>query len=699
MELPDDLDLARGSPSAIASSPGTKPGPAGSPEMHACPICNECFADTEALIKHVDACLGSPAPRPPPMNPDLAHWLEHTGQALDRILAGSISVGQLAQLERIFGEQLQEVRMMQIEREQTPVARSPGSRLREDEQFARQLAAEFDAASEQEKELRESEEQAAFEALVASELSCVACNQLQEREVDVRVLGGCEHRVCRGCVTATIMHHLDCGGTGPIQCPLPGCSSVLAQADARALSSSELFERHTRFTLECAIEATAELVKCPKCTTVVEVLVQAPEHMPDSPVHTMATGRGLDGARVSKEAQMHAERHRFRCRSCDTIFCSCCGRVPYHIGFSCDTFAQWNAARKCVYCQGVWGSPSEPLNPEHNLGQLKAALHKKHTLDCKDWGMPKQGVLMRANHLLEHVCAQPDCRANASIGCLKPLGCGHLCGGVLQEESCLPCMEPECAGLHGNTRDDFCNVCWVADLGSAPCVLLGCGHTFHAECIRGQVQQGYSGARISFGHLGCPLCKKTIQHPWLASLMAPGLALYQAVKDKATKRLEFEKLADDPQIASHFGGDPVQFALKKFAYYSCHKCGEPYFGGHRNCEELEEDREFDPAELVCSRCSAVGGSGAECSEHGAEYIEWKCKFCCSIASWFCWGNTHFCDDCHKKQGTPAAMTKKKKADLPVCAGASCCPLKVEHPPSGTEFCLGCAICRNNTQTW
>ena len=38
-----------------------------------------------------------------------------------------------------------------------------------------------------------------------------------------------------------------------------------------------------------------------------------------------------------------------------------------------------------------------------------------------------------------------------------------------------------------------------------------------------------------------------------------------------------------------------------------------------------------------------------CPKHGTEAIEWKCKFCCSVASWFCWGTTHFCDDCHRKQ--------------------------------------------------
>ena len=82
-----------------------------------------------------------------------------------------------------------------------------------------------------------------------------------------------------------------------------------------------------------------------------------------------------------------------------------------------------------------------------------------------------------------------------------------------------------------------------------------------------------------------------------------------------------------------------------------------------------------------------------CPKHGTEAIEWKCKFCCSVASWFCWGTTHFCDDCHRKQGTPESMSRKALKDLPQCTPATC-PLKVAHPKNGTEFVLGCEICRS-----
>jgi hypothetical protein len=41
------------------------------------------------------------------------------------------------------------------------------------------------------------------------------------------------------------------------------------------------------------------------------------------------------------------------------------------------------------------------------------------------------------------------------------------------------------------------------------------------------------------------------------------------------------------------------------------------------------------------------------------------------------------------------LTKKKREDLPKCDGKRKCPLGIDHPPNGTEFALGCALCRRN----
>ena len=93
------------------------------------------------------------------------------------------------------------------------------------------------------------------------------------------------------------------------------------------------------------------------------------------------------------------------------------------------------------------------------------------------------------------------------------------------------------------------------------------------------------------------------------------------------------------------------WSLYKLAYYQCYKCKVPYFGGMKDCIAAQAaSQEFKPEELVCAKCSslALGLGDTNCKKHGLDFIEFKCKFCCSISQWFCWGNTHFCEPCHKR---------------------------------------------------
>jgi len=237
-------------------------------------------------------------------------------------------------------------------------------------------------------------------------------------------------------------------------------------------------------------------------------------------------------------------------------------------------------------------------------------------------------------------------------------------------------------------NSDFCNICWVEDLGSAPCIQLDCGHIFHHSCATSKISNGWSGARISFGFLDCALCKKQMSHPALASDLKPLLQLYEQVKAKAIQRLQFLKLDKSKEITnaqSPYFNAPEKYALYHFSYFTCFKCKNPYFGGERACEG-NQMMEFDPKELVCGGCSDSTGKD-DCQKHGKDYIEYKCKFCCNVAIWFCWGNTHFCDECHKKASTIAKVPKK---DLPKC---SC---KLKHPPNGEEFSLGCGLCTSDS---
>ena len=137
--------------------------------------------------------------------------------------------------------------------------------------------------------------------------------------------------------------------------------------------------------------------------------------------------------------------------------------------------------------------------------------------------------------------------------------------------------------------------------------------------------------------------------------------------------------------------------MHKLSYYMCFKCQVPYFGGMKDCEAGQNDyNNFKKEELVCGKCAAVcvGGGSKTCNKHGTDFIEFKCKFCCSIAQWFCWGTTHFCDPCHKKQCSGDYVSRKSRDQLPKCPGGKKCPIGGNHPPNGEEYALGCSVCRN-----
>lgn len=201
-----------------------------------------------------------------------------------------------------------------------------------------------------------------------------------------------------------------------------------------------------------------------------------------------------------------------------------------------------------------------------------------------------------------------------------------------------------------------------------------------------------------------------MDHPAVAADLAPWLALWDTVSGKARAQLRREKdlkAADALQPDGAYDGRPVEFALSKMMFYNCARCKQVYYGGLRQCgggaAQAGADGAIAPPppmgadgrpawkadELVCGGCSAeLSGVAASCPRHGGTAIEWRCKFCCSTATWFCFGNTHFCDPCHRQ----VVNTRKLPAVKP-CPGASCA-LATPHPTPGSECCLGCALCKN-----
>ncbi|XP_045784545.1 E3 ubiquitin-protein ligase MYCBP2 [Maniola jurtina] len=298
-----------------------------------------------------------------------------------------------------------------------------------------------------------------------------------------------------------------------------------------------------------------------------------------------------------------------------------------------------------------------------------------------------------------NVCADQQCQEHGREACSRVLGCGHPCGGVRGERSCLPCLFG-CAGAESlrQDADDMCMVCFTDPLQAAPAIQLSCGHVFHLHCCKKVLANKWVGPRITFSFAQCPICKEDMVHWTLEELLAPIRRLCDEVRRKALMRLEYEGLGAGGSRGRSLA-DPATYAMERYAYYVCHKCGKAYFGGLARCE-VESSGWWEPTELVCGACSDVAGARV-CPKHAADFLEYKCRYCCSVAVFFCFGTSHFCNACHDdfqrvtnipRHLLPQCPAGPKGEQLPGTSDE--CPLHVQHPPTGEEFALGCGVCRH-----
>lgn len=186
------------------------------------------------------------------------------------------------------------------------------------------------------------------------------------------------------------------------------------------------------------------------------------------------------GNPISAEAAKHMANHRIRCNGCEKNFCTKCNTEPYHIGKTCDQ----NNAALCRFCQEQLTQASPSMKPA-----------------------------------FRDVCRKGECFNMMQLSCDKTLACGHPCCGTSGEKKCMPCLEPECiekmdpAIAPKENKTDFCNICYCSSLSQEPCVHLECGHIYHINCVKSQVEKQYNGPRIIFNYLNCPQCKARMSAP------------------------------------------------------------------------------------------------------------------------------------------------------------------------------------------
>ncbi|EJW84961.1 hypothetical protein WUBG_04127 [Wuchereria bancrofti] len=335
-----------------------------------------------------------------------------------------------------------------------------------------------------------------------------------------------------------------------------------------------------------------------------------------------------------------------------------------------------------------------PSVPYHRISEMPNLAEAHDNSTCRFCNAPL------CPDQIDGLCNYEECRHFATFACQQQLPCGHICGGIRDEEVCLPCIQCRKPDIKQDA-DDLCVICFTDRLGGAPCIQLACDHIFHYRCVRTVLEKRWNGPRIVFRFMQCPLCKKQIDHPSVADLLLPLKDLYNEVLSKARLRLEYDGLLQSPAAVSESSElhmNPDEYAMERYMYVLCFKCGKAYFGGESRCQQELDNSQYNPEELICGGCSDVVGAQV-CGRHGIDFLEFKCRFCCSVAVYFCFGTTHFCTACHDDFQRLICLPKKLLPKCPV--GAKCvqldgseCPLKVKHPPTGEEFPLGCGICRN-----
>ncbi|ETO36723.1 hypothetical protein RFI_00341, partial [Reticulomyxa filosa] len=312
----------------------------------------------------------------------------------------------------------------------------------------------------------------------------------------------------------------------------------------------------------------------------------------------------------------------------------------------------------------------------------------------------------------------------------------YRCNGVRNEEICCPCLVKDCPAHPADVKyslEEFCSICFTDGLGQAPVIILSCKHPFHFECVKKKLDVSWQTPFISFEFATCPLCKEPINHESLNEKCEEIRLLENTVRQMALQRLRYEERHNDQDVVDpkgRFYNDEIGYADHIYAFFQCFECKKPYFGGAKECKaQDDDDNKIEKKDLICNKCQKIE-SIDECKEHGAEYLAHKCRYCCTMSVFHCWGKVHFCRECHEpgvwdKMSTYSTGKNKKalieyeqcpgikkalielmkdpawnnwtleeqdKKSYEVRADPETCPLHVRHPPNGFEFGLGCTLC-------
>lgn len=460
----------------------------------------------------------------------------------------------------------------------------------------------------------------------------------------------CFHSICLSCFKKRVdndIYNISC----------KKCKEKVSEIYIKQIIGQEEYSKRESNLIHSSI--VGKLINCPSCKEKINFETGNVNYNEKD-----SNGVKMDRKFCEQYASQRCRCPSNNCKNNKVDFCILCNASPYHIGKTCEEQQKYKESKKCIYCD--------------------------------------QTIINGYN---DFVCKNKECTDRFKLSCKKTLKCGHRCLGVEDECVCLDCIHPDCKfynDKYNQKAEDLCSICYTEELQSSPLVKSSCGHYHHYQCVENLNNSKCVGPKITFGYLNCTTCSQLQSFPnnaRLSLLVNKNIQLFEDIKTKVIERLKFEGLDKDKRLSDPndtFYQKPLEFALKTVAYYMCFKCQKPYFAGLRDCRGGDNDREHKKEELICGGCGALDGVAgvSECKKHGKEFITYKCRFCCSPASWFCWGTTHFCEPCHARQCKGDYVSKYEKSKLPQCNDHNTCPLKIKHPPNGDEYALGCDICKN-----
>mmetsp|Transcript_9014 Transcript_9014/g.27094 ORF Transcript_9014/g.27094 Transcript_9014/m.27094 type:complete len:299 (-) Transcript_9014:2077-2973(-) len=265
--------------------------------------------------------------------------------------------------------------------------------------------------------------------------------------------------------------------------------------------------------------------------------------------------------------------------------------------------------------------------------------------------------------------------------CGALLECSHKCRGYKGEQKHLPCLVEGCEkGSKYHNGSDDCAIC-LCELEDEPCIELACGHIWHLPCLKEQlrVAQPNPTRRLMFTGCSCGQCGQFCEHDALKGVMRSANALKDKVEGLVMEQAKIDNLAEAPSVKDPEGayhGKLLEYGLHIYAFYLCSVCEEPFFGGTVAC--ADGDGEIPRADRICDKCNPRTASICTQSSHRGHYI-WKCRYCCNEAKYVCYGNVHFCEECHDRN---SQRERGGKLEPKPCPGLGVCRIPM---PAGKEF--------------